>query len=57
MLETHEAYAGKDPYWPDWLVEQAKERGLEVDDKGKMIKPPNFEELRDRMEDDLLHRG
>jgi quercetin dioxygenase-like cupin family protein len=56
VLETHEAYAGKDPYWPDWLVEQARERGLEVDDKGKMVKPPNFAELRDRMEDELLHR-
>lgn len=57
VLETHEAYAGKDPYWPDWLVGQASEKGLEVDDKGKMIKPPNFAELRDGIEDDLLHRG
>lgn len=57
VLETHEAYAGKDPYWPGWIVEQAKEHGLEVDDKGKMIKPDNFKELRDRIESELLRRG
>jgi quercetin dioxygenase-like cupin family protein len=56
VLEQHEVYAGKDPYWPDWLVEQAREHGLEVDDKGKMVKPPNFEELRAEVEAKLLHR-
>jgi quercetin dioxygenase-like cupin family protein len=54
VLEQHEAYAGRDPYWPEWLIEQARDRGLEVDDKGKMVKPPNFEELRDEVEAKLL---
>lgn len=56
VLEPHEAYTGKDPYWPDKVVEQAREHGLEVDEEGKMIKPSNFEELRDRVEAKLLHR-
>ncbi len=56
VLEQHEVFTGRDPYWPDWIVEQARKHGLEVDDKGKMIKPPNFEELRDEVEAKLLHR-
>ena len=54
VLEPHEAYAGRDPYWPEWLIEQARDQGLEVDDKGKMVKPPNFGELRDEVEAKLL---
>lgn len=57
VLEPHEAYAGKDPYWPASVVERAKEHGLEVDDKGQMIKPANFTELRDGVEAELLHRN
>lgn len=57
VLESHEVYAGKDPYRPGWIVELTKERGLEVDDKGKTIKPPSFEELRDGIESDLLGCG
>ena len=56
VLEQHEAYAGRDPYWPEWLIEQSRAHGLEVDEKGKMIKPPNFEELRDGVEARILHR-
>ncbi len=57
VLESHEVYTGKDPYWPGWLIEQAKEKGLQVDESGKMIKPENFEELRDRVETEVLRRS
>ena len=57
VLEPHEAYAGKDPYWPDSIVEKAKEYGLEVDESGKMVKPENFDELRDKTEAELLRRS
>ena len=57
VLESHEVYTGKDPYWPSWLVEQAKEKGLQVDESGKMIKPDNFEEMRDKAEAEVLRRS
>lgn len=49
VLEQHEVFKGQDPYWPDWLVDKAREAGLEVDENGKMIKSDNFDELQDRM--------
>lgn len=57
VLEAHEVFTGKDPYWPGWVVEQARERGLQVDETGKMIKPDNFDELRDRIEVEILRRS
>lgn len=57
VLESHEVYTDKDPYWPDWVVEQARERGLQVDASGKMIKPDNFDELRDKAQTELLRRS
>ena len=57
VLEPHEAYSGKDPYWPTWLVEQAKQKGLQVDESGKMIKPDNFEEMRNKAETEVLRRS
>lgn len=56
VLESHEVFTGKDPYWPQRIVREARDHGLEVDDTGKMVIPPNFEELRDRIGAELLHK-
>jgi quercetin dioxygenase-like cupin family protein len=45
VLEQHEVFAGKDPQWPPTVVKKAKEYGFESDDNGRMIKPPNYDEL------------
>lgn len=46
VLETHEVFTGKDPYWPQPIVAQAESFGFRADEFGKMIKPANYDELR-----------
>ena len=45
MLESHEVFEGKDPYWSPTVVRQAAAMGFQSDESGKMIKPDNFEEI------------
>ncbi len=49
VLEEHKGFEGKDPCWAPSVVRKAKENGFEADENGKMIKPPNFEELNEMM--------
>lgn len=49
VLEPHEAFQGKDPYWAPQVIRKAKEYGFESDADGRMIKPPNFAELNDQL--------
>jgi quercetin dioxygenase-like cupin family protein len=45
VLDPHDVFVEKDPVWPQWLVQEAARRGLASDDKGRMIKPDNFDQL------------
>ncbi len=45
VLDPHDQFEGRDPIWPGWLQEEAAKRGLRSDERGRMIKPPNFAEL------------
>lgn len=45
VLDPHEVFEGKDPIWPDWLVERAAAAGLQADAKGRMVKPDDFAEI------------
>jgi quercetin dioxygenase-like cupin family protein len=45
VLDPHDAFTGRDPIWPDWLVKQAAEHGLQSDARGRMVKPANFADL------------
>lgn len=49
VLDPHDVFTEKDPYWAPHIVKQAAEHGFDSDDGGKMIKPPNYEELRAQM--------
>ncbi|MFC5846804.1 cupin domain-containing protein [Deinococcus petrolearius] len=51
VLEKHEVYGGKDPYWAPEVIRQAREYGFEADERGKMVKPANFAELERQMRD------
>ena len=53
VLEKHEVFESKDPYWAGPLVRQAEDIGFYADDKGKMIKPSNFEVLEQQMNEKL----
>jgi quercetin dioxygenase-like cupin family protein len=54
VLEPHEVFAGKDPYWAPQIVRQAAQYGFQADERGKMIKPDDYEEQRRRVEAQLL---
>ena len=49
VLEAHEVFEGKDPYWSSTVIRKAKEMGFESDDEGRMTKPDNFNELNAEM--------
>lgn len=49
VLEEHTVFEGKDPYWAPSVIRKARAMGFEADDDGRMIKPPNFEELNAQM--------
>jgi mannose-6-phosphate isomerase-like protein (cupin superfamily) len=44
VLESHEAFDGKDPYWSPTIQRAAAEAGFEADARGKMIPPDDFAE-------------
>lgn len=49
VLEEHEVFEGKDPYWAPSVLRKAREMGFEADDDGRMTKPANFDELNAQM--------
>lgn len=49
VLEQHQVFEGKDPYWPPSVIQKAREYGFESDENGKMIKPANFDELNAKL--------
>lgn len=53
VLEQHKVFDGKDPYWAPEVVRKAAEHGFHANEKGKMIKPDNFEELEKQMAEKL----
>lgn len=55
VLEPHSHFAFKDPYWAPQVIEEARTYGFEADESGKMIKPENYDELRDQMMRKLNH--
>ena len=56
VLDPHELFTTRDPIWPEWLVKEAAERGLEADELGRMIKPANFDELEKEVEAKIRER-
>lgn len=53
VLEQHEAFDGRDPYWSPQVIKKAAEHGFNADEKGKMIPPENFKELEKQMGEKL----
>ena len=55
MLDPHEVYSSKDPYWDPEVERRAAEYGFVSDGKGKMVKPENYDRLRLEMMDKLMN--
>lgn len=49
VLDPHPVFLNKDPYWAPEVERQAAAYGFAADATGKMIKPANYEELREQM--------
>ncbi len=49
MLEQHEVFAGKDPYWGTAVIREAAALGFSASEKGQMIKPANYTEIEQQI--------
>ncbi len=54
VLEPHEVFEGKDPYWSPQIVAEAQANGYEADEVGKMVHPPDYEAQKAAQNDYLL---
>jgi len=53
VLDPHDVFTFKDPYWSPFVTRAAAELGYEADDAGKMVRVPKDHELR---ESEVLER-
>jgi quercetin dioxygenase-like cupin family protein len=56
VLEPHEQFKSKDPYWGTQVLEEAAAMGFRADESGKMIKPANFKEVEKELFDKLVRK-
>jgi hypothetical protein len=54
VLEQHELFAGKDPYWGTAVMREAATLGFSASEKGQMIKPANYTEIEQQITAGLL---
>ncbi len=54
VLEAHEVFEGKDPYWSPQIESAAAAIGYEADERGKMVHPPDYEAQKVAQNDYLL---
>ena len=45
VLDQHEVFEGKDPYWAKHVEEGAKALGFYSDETGRMMKPADYEKF------------
>ena len=53
VLESHQVFEGKDPYWAPKLEADAKANGYASDASGKMVHPPDYEAQKARQDERL----
>lgn len=46
VLESHEVFEGKDPYWSPQVEAAARANGYAADELGKMVHPSDYEEQK-----------
>lgn len=49
VLEQHEVFEGKDPYWAPDVMKKAAQYGFNADEKGKMVPPEDFKQREKEM--------
>lgn len=56
VLESHEVFEGKDPYWSPQIEGEARAIGYQADAFGKMVHPPDYETQKVRQNEHLLSK-
>lgn len=54
VLDPHDVFRSKDPYWDPEIERKAAEYGFKADASGKMIPPENYPELKGQMMQHLM---
>ncbi|MDE2774892.1 MAG: cupin domain-containing protein [Chloroflexota bacterium] len=54
VLEAHEVFEGKDPYWSPQIEAAASANGYAADERGKMVHPPDYETQKAAQNEYLL---
>ena len=54
VLDPHDVFRSKDPYWDPEIERKASEYGFKSDESGKMVKPENYAELKSQMMQHLM---
>lgn len=54
VLESHEVFEGKDPYWSPQIEKAASDIGYQADALGKMVHPQDYEDQKASQNDFLL---
>lgn len=55
VLEQHEVFEGKDPYWSPKVIRKAAEYGFQSDADGRMHKPDNFDALNAQLLEEMYN--
>ncbi len=55
ILEEHDVFTSKDPYWSQVVIEQARQYGFEADQSGRMVRPAHYAQTNEQMRAKLLH--
>ncbi|MEM6283305.1 MAG: cupin domain-containing protein [Chloroflexota bacterium] len=53
VLDEHKVFEGKDPYWAKSVEDAAEGAGFHADEKGKMVKPDNYADVRQMLLDKI----
>jgi quercetin dioxygenase-like cupin family protein len=56
ILEEHNVFTSKDPYWSQVVVEQAQKYGFMADESGRMIRPDNYQQINEQLRRKLLRQ-
>ena len=56
VLDQHQVFEGKDPYWAKSVEDAAKAKGFYANEHGKMVKPEDYEQIRDSLQEKLQKR-
>lgn len=54
ILESHQVFEGKDPYWSPVVEQQAADNGYQADERGKMVHPEDYEDQKTQQTEKLL---